>query len=85
MDFEPCLKVHSLTSVEHKGIKLGQMIHLNVSFHVAVSIIDWLKLETRPSSLCDLEMTNKYFSMNSNPELDRLTLNTKLLLIRFLK
>ena len=25
MDFEPCLKVHSLISVEHKSIKLGQM------------------------------------------------------------
>ena len=25
MDFEPCLKVHSLISVQHKSIKLGQM------------------------------------------------------------
>ena len=38
MDFEPCLKVHSLNSVQHyKGIKLDQMIHLNLIFHVVVS------------------------------------------------
>ena len=37
MDFEPCLKAHSLISVQHKDIKLNQMIHLNVIFHVAES------------------------------------------------
>ena len=37
MDFEPCLKVHSLISLEHKGTKLGQMINLNASFHELVS------------------------------------------------
>ena len=37
MDFEPCLKVHSLISVQHKSIKVGQVIHLNVIFHVVVS------------------------------------------------
>ena len=29
--------VHSLISVQHKSIKLGQMIHLNMIFHVVVS------------------------------------------------
>ena len=37
MDFEPCLKVHSLISVQHKSIKLDQMIHLNLIFDVVVS------------------------------------------------
>ena len=54
MDFEACLKFHSLISVYHKGIKLGQMIHLNVFFYVVES--NCRLVETRPSSLCNLEM-----------------------------
>ena len=37
MDVELCLEVHSLISVQHKGIKLGQMILLNVVLHVVMS------------------------------------------------
>jgi len=50
MDFEPCVKVRNLFSTYPKSIKLDQMTTLNVMFHVAVSFIDWLKFETRPSS-----------------------------------
>ena len=33
VDFELCLNVHSLISIQHKSIKLGQMIKLNVVLH----------------------------------------------------
>ena len=36
-DVELCLKVHSLISVQHKSIKLRQMILLYVVLHVVVS------------------------------------------------
>ena len=39
MDFEPCLKVHTLISVQHKSIKLGQMIHLYVTFLVVSNVV----------------------------------------------
>ena len=50
MDFEACLKVHSLISVHHKGIKLGPMIHLNVSIRLVES--NYRLVKTSPSSLC---------------------------------
>jgi len=34
--FKPCLNVYTLISLPHKSIKLCQMIHLNVIFHVVV-------------------------------------------------
>ena len=37
VDFEPCLKVHTLIYIQHKSIKLGQMIHLNMILHEVVS------------------------------------------------
>ena len=45
-----CLKVHSLISVQHKRMKLGQIIHLNVM---------WLKFETRPKLLRNLKMVTE--------------------------
>ena len=56
VDFEPCLKAHTLISVQHKSIKLGQMIHLNVMWWC--QIINLLKLETHHSSLWNLEMAD---------------------------
>ena len=51
MDFEPCLKVRSLISVQHKSIKLGQMIHLNVIFHVVGSNYRLVKILNSPQFL----------------------------------
>ena len=60
MDFEPYFKVNSLVSVHPKSIMLGQIINLDMIFHVVVSVyIDWLKFETRPSSL--LNFGTAYF------------------------
>ena len=56
MNFEPCFKVHKLVSVYPKSIKLGQMTTLKATFHVVCQFIDWLKFETRPSSLHDFGM-----------------------------
>ena len=38
MDFEPYFKVHYLISVHPKSIILGQMINLDMIFHVVVSV-----------------------------------------------
>ena len=38
VDFEPYFKVHNLVSVYPNSIILGQMINLDMIFHVAVSI-----------------------------------------------
>ena len=51
MDFEPYFKVHNLVSVHPKSIILGEMTNLNMIFQVCCEFIDWLKFETRPSSL----------------------------------
>ena len=51
MDFEPDFKVHNLVSVHPKNIILGQMIQLNMIFHMVESFIDMFKFETRPSFL----------------------------------
>ena len=37
MDFEACLKIHTLIAVQHKRINLGQMIHHNIIFYLVVS------------------------------------------------
>ena len=46
MDFEPYFNVHNLVSVNHKSIIPGQMIN-----QWWCQFINWLKFETRPSSL----------------------------------
>ena len=38
MDFEPYFKVHNLVSAHPKSIILGQMINLDMIFHVVVSV-----------------------------------------------
>ena len=57
LDFEPCVKVHSLISVQDKSIKLVKLSFLTWSFLWWCQIIDWIKIETRPSFLRNLEMT----------------------------
>ena len=37
MDFEPYFKLHNLASVHPKSIIIGQMINLDMIFHVVVS------------------------------------------------
>ena len=44
MDFEPYFKVHNLVSVYPKSIILGQMINLNIIFHVVVSVFRLVKI-----------------------------------------
>ena len=44
MDFEPYFKVHSLVSVHTKRIILGQVINLNMIFHVVVSVYQFVKI-----------------------------------------
>ena len=57
MDFEPNVKVHNLISIYPKSIKLGQMINLITwSLMWWCQFIDWLKFETRPSSLLNFGM-----------------------------
>ena len=38
MNFEQYFKVHNLVSVYPRSIILGQMINLNMTFHVVVSV-----------------------------------------------
>ena len=44
MAFEPFFKVHNLVSVHPKSIILGQMINLNMIFHVVVSVYLLVKI-----------------------------------------
>ena len=44
IDFEAYFKVHSLVSVHAKSIILGQMINLNMIFHVVVSVYGLIKI-----------------------------------------
>ena len=48
MDFEAYFKVHNLVSVQPKSIILGQMIHLNMIFHVVVSVYQFVKIWNSP-------------------------------------
>ena len=51
MDFEPCFKVHNLVPVHPKNITLGQMINLDMIFHVVVSVYRLVKIWNSPNSL----------------------------------
>ena len=54
MDFEPYFKIHNLVSVHRKSILLGQIASNDQSRHDLswwCQFIDWLKFETRLSSL----------------------------------
>ena len=44
VDSEQYLKVHTLIYAQHKCIRLGQLILLNVIFHVAVSSYHLVKI-----------------------------------------
>ena len=44
MDFELCFKVHNLVSVYPKSVILGQMINLDMTFHVVVSVYRLVKI-----------------------------------------
>ena len=48
MDFEPYFKVHNLVSVHPKSIILGQMINLDMIFHVLVSVYRLDKIWNSP-------------------------------------
>ena len=48
MDFEPCFKAHNLVSVHPKSITRGQMINLDVIFHVVVSVYRLVKIWNSP-------------------------------------
>ena len=60
MDFEPYFKVHSLISrsVHTKSPILGQMTHLDIIFHVVVSVYRFLIFETRPRSMLNFGTDN---------------------------
>ena len=44
MDFEPYFKVHNLVSVHTKSVILGQMINLNMVFHMVMSVYRLVKI-----------------------------------------
>ena len=44
MDFESYFKVPNLVSVHPKSIMLGQMINLDMIFHVVVSVYRFVKM-----------------------------------------
>ena len=60
MDFEPCFKVYNFVSVYPQIIKLGEMTTMNVIFQFMwwYQFKDWLKIETRFSSLRNAGMAN---------------------------
>ena len=61
MDFEPCFKVHNLVSVHPKSIILGQMINLDIIFHVVVSVYRLVKIWNSPQF--PVEFRNSYWSL----------------------
>ena len=48
IDFEPYFKIHNLVSVHPKIIILGQMINLDMIFHVVVSGYRLVKIWNSP-------------------------------------
>ena len=48
MDFEPCFKVYNLVSIRLKSMKLGQMINLNVIFHMVGSVYRLVTIQNSP-------------------------------------
>ena len=44
MEFQSCFEVHNLVSVRPKSIILGQMINLDMIFHVVVSVYRLVKI-----------------------------------------
>ena len=48
MDFEPCFKVYNLDSIRPKSMNLGQMINLNVIFHMMGSVYRLVTIRNSP-------------------------------------
>ena len=48
VDFEPYFKVHNLVSIRPKSIILGQMINLDMIFHVVLSVYRLVKIWNSP-------------------------------------
>ena len=47
-NFEPCFQVHNLVSVYPRNIIVGQMINLDMIFHVVVSVYRLVKIWNSP-------------------------------------
>ena len=60
MDFEPCFKVYNLVSIRPKSMKLGQMINLNVIFHMMGSVYRLVTIRNSPQF--PVEFRNGLFS-----------------------
>ena len=66
MDFEPCFKVYNLISIRPKSMKLGQMINLNVIFHMVGSVYRLVTIRNSPQfgmaydrkTLCNIPKSN---------------------------
>ena len=65
MDFEPYFKAHNLVSVYPKSIILGQMINLDMIFHVVVSVYRLVKIWNSPQF--PVELRNGLLTNYSNP------------------
>ena len=59
MDLKPCLKIHALISVQHKSIKLCQMIRLSMIFHVVVSNYQLVKIWNSAEFLTQTQNAHK--------------------------
>ena len=66
MDFEPCFKVYNLVSIRPKSMKLGQMINLNVIFHMVGSVYRLVTIRNSPQF--PVEFRNGLFDTFSSPE-----------------
>ena len=62
MDFEPCFKVYNLVSIRPKSMKLGQMINLNVIFHMMGSVYRLVTIRNSPQF--PVEFRNGLLSTN---------------------
>ena len=62
MDFEPCLEVYNLVSVRPKSMKRGQMINLNVIFHMMGSVYRLVTIRNSPQF--PVEFPNGLLSAN---------------------
>ena len=60
MDFEPCFKVYNLVSIRPKSMKRGQMINLNVIFHMIGSAYRLVTIRNSPQF--NVEFRNGLFS-----------------------
>ena len=64
MDFEQCFKVYNLVSIRPKSMKLGQMINLNVIFHMVGSVYRLVTIRNSPQF--PVEFRNGLFTAKQN-------------------